>query len=357
MKLEYRLPLVVAAAALMAGGAMAESTLKVYFIGNSLTMSTTLDRVHDLFGQRGIDLQFGSQVSGGKSLIRHLNYTQEPDQKWKCWETCVPEGDTYAPRKNFYVVPESEYRFGRYDRALVEHAWDAVVMQLYLSTLHDDLIAIPAFMDLALKKNPATQFYIYSTWPRRPKAKGADGQPMETAANIEYAKLWEADFTATVDDTSKTAGNNYASRDYVNTLLEHLDKKYPNLEKPVRLIPAGEVIFALDRKIKEDQLPGLKELAARKPDLLPGLDADTTFADGANILYADAIHFNPIPHQTDALGIFMSGSTLFTVISAQNPVGLSGAGYGLDDEKDAELIKALQQTIWDVVQADPRTRR
>lgn len=51
--------------------------LDVYSIGNSLTASLAPDRFHEWFAQRGIDLQFGMQISGDKSLIRHLNYVRE----------------------------------------------------------------------------------------------------------------------------------------------------------------------------------------------------------------------------------------------------------------------------------------
>ncbi len=346
---------IIAAVLSIAGLSIAETTLRAYFIGNSLTMSTTLNRVHELFAQRDIDLQYGSQLSGGKSLIRHLHYEEEPSQKWLCWETSVPSGDSYNPHPNFYTVDPATWRFGRFDTALVEHEWDVLVLQLYGSNLHDDMIAIPAFIDLALQHNPSVQVYIYSTWPRRLKAKGPDNKRTGPIENIDYQDLWLHDYEATIDDTDWKAGWNYASRDFVDTLMNLLRDRYANIEKPIRLIPTGEVIYELDKNIKAGQLPGLAQLAERKPDMLPGLDDDTTLADGVNALYADAIHFNPMPHQSDSVGIFISGSMLFTCISGRNPVGMSGAVYGFDDAKDAELVRALQQTMWDVVTADPRT--
>ncbi|WP_309400062.1 hypothetical protein [Cerasicoccus maritimus] len=327
----------------------AEETLNVYFIGNSLTASTTLDRVHTLFGERGIDLQFGSQLSGGKSLIRHWNYKDEPSQKWIAWETNVPSGDTFAPDTNpFDKRPEP--RFGRYETGLTEHQWDALVMQPFLSKMKDTYGGACNFIDLALEHKATDTFYIYATWPRRDKEKGTK-KPL----NIDFPAAWEASYTATLEDDDWTAAKNAASRDFYGQLLNYLNDKYPMLKTPVRLIPVGEVVFRIDAKIKAGELPGLEKLAAQDPDLLPGLDDDTTFADGANILYADAIHFNPIPHKENALGIFISGSTIFTVLSGQNPVGMSAAPYGLDKPEYAELVRAVQQTIWDVVTSDPRT--
>jgi len=344
----------------------AEIKKSVYFIGNSLTMSSTLDRVHGLFGQKGIDLQFGSQVSGGKSLFRHLNYKSESGQKWVCWETSVASGNTFTPHPNFYLEKPENWRFGRYDNALPNHTWDAVVMQPYDSTLHEDMTAIPAFIELALKASPDAACYIYQTWPSRPRKKG-EGAAKEgakggmsaglavPAENIDYPALWNAEYTATVDQTDKTARINAASRDYYNDLFKLLGEKFPNQKPVIRIIPVGEVLFALDAKIKKNELPGLEDLAKRVPSMLPGLRPETDFTKGVNVLYADPIHFNPPPHQAGVVGNFVSGTTIFTVLSGQNPVGMSAASYGFDETKDAALVRAIQETIWEVVTADPRT--
>lgn len=307
--------------------------------------------MHQLFAQRDIDLQFGSQISGGKSLIRHKNYTNEPDQKWICWETSIRRNGTFVPDPNMYDgIPE--WRFGRYDQAFKNHTWDKVVFQIYASGLHDDIEAISAFIDLALANKTASGFYVYCAWPRRMRIVGPDGQTTDEVGNIDYPAVWKTKYTATPDDTSKTANWNTPSRDYAAKLLDHLNRKYKTLETPIRLIPTGEVLFALDEKIKKDELPGLKELAERKPEMLPGLDGDTGFSHGVNVLYADSAHLNPIPHQGDTLGIFVAGTTMFAALSGQSPVGLSGANYGLDDAQDHELILDIQQTIQDVLSAE-----
>lgn len=334
---------------LCCAAAQAEETLNVYFIGNSLTMSMTPDRVYNLFGQRGIDLQFGSQVSGGKSLLRHMNYHEEPGQKWKSWETNIPKGNTFTPDPEMYDDTPAP-RFGLYDEALKNHKWDKVVFQIYDSSLHDDIKAISAFIDLCLTNKTCGRFYVYCPWPTRPRSP-ATREPL----NIDYPAVWQSPYQASADDTSKQSKWNTPGRDYSHRLVDALNRKYSQLETPVRLIPTGEVIFALDAKIKSGGLPGIKQLAERNPAMLPGLDKDTDFKDGANVLYADPIHFNPAPHQGNTLGIFVSGSTMFAALSGQNPAGLSGKDYGLDDEKDKELIRTVQETVWDVLTAEPRT--
>ena len=46
-------------------------TLHVYHIGNSLTRSITMDRLHLLFAEQGIDYQFSTQLAAGCTLTRH----------------------------------------------------------------------------------------------------------------------------------------------------------------------------------------------------------------------------------------------------------------------------------------------
>ncbi len=340
------------------GGIRAEAKqLSVYFIGNSLTASTTLDRVHGLFKQRGVDLQFGSQLSGGKSLFRHLNYKSEPDQKWLSWETSVPDGETFRPDPNHYRVDPATWRFGRYDTALANHKWDVVVMQPFAgSSLHDELEAVTAFMALALEKNPGVRFYIYQTWPRRPRVSAKNESPdAGSAQDIEYGAVWDAVYSASVDDTSKEAAQNTGNRSFFRRLVEEAAKKFPEMKNPIQLIPVGEVLYVMDEKIKADSMPGLAELVTRDPMKVPGWNPEKGLTAGANVVYADPVHFNPMPHKSGVLGNLISGTTIFTVLSGESPVGLSAEGYQFDAEKDTALVKAVQELIWKVVTSEPLT--
>jgi hypothetical protein len=62
-----------------------------------------------------------------------------------------------------------------------------------------------------------------------------------------------------------------------------------------------------------------------------------------------------MPHNTGVLGNLISGTTIFTVLSGQSPVGLSADGYQFDAEKDAALVQAVQALIWKVVTSEPLT--
>jgi hypothetical protein len=243
-------------------------------------------------------------------------------------------------------------RFGLYDTALKNHQWDKVVFQIYGGNLGEDVEAISAFIDICLENKTCEHFYVYCPWPTRPK-KMEDKKRI--GLNIDYPVFWQAEYTYEVNSTDWRAKKAAPSRDYSHRLLDMLNEKYSSLKTPIRLIPTGEVLFALDEKIKAGALPGIKELAKRDPSMVPGLDHDTGFEHGVNVLYADPVHLNPVPHQENTLGIFVSGSTMFAALSEQSPVGLSGKVYGLDDKTDAKLIEAVQETIWDVITSEPRT--
>jgi hypothetical protein len=220
--------------------------------------------------------------------------------------------------------------------------------------MHDDLIACRSFIDLALKNECTETFYIYATWPRREKQKKDDGSIV--AANIDYGKTWTAPHTFADDDTSKLARWKTTScRDYFHKLVTKLNAAYPDLAKPIRMIPAGEVLYCLDQQIKAGKLPGIEALAKRDPARLPGLDEDTSLADGVNVLYADGIHLNPMPHNKPTVGVYAAAMTVFATLSGESPIGLPGSIYELDDQLDAALIEALQKTVWQVVTDEPLT--
>ncbi len=125
------------------------------------------------------------------------------------------------------------------------------------------------------------------------------------------------------------------------------------LDSPVRMVPVGEVWYACDRRIKAGEIPGLADLYARNPHLVPGWKPETGITGGINIFYADGIHPNPMPHLDGNVANFVNGMTICSVISGRSPLGLTGSIYSLDDQRDAVLIKSLQETVCQVVTAHP----
>ena len=88
---------------------------------------------------------------------------------------------------------------------------------------------------------------------------------------------------------------------------------------------------------------------------MPGWKPATRISAGVNVFYADGIHPNPIPHLEGTVANYVNGLTICSVTSGKSPLGLPGTIYSLDDQQDATLIKALQETVWQVVETHPHT--
>lgn len=158
--------------------------------------------------------------------------------------------------------------------------------------------------------------------------------------------------------------------DFYHQLVTRLNELHADLAEPVRLIPAGEVMAVLDEKIRTGTLPGIAEffarnqpyfIKARRNNPKPSPFDPEQFDPTAGVLnfYADGIHLNDQPHNGDdsgTIGSYVAALTVFATLSRRSPIGLTVAPYEqFDATKDAALIRSLQETVWDVVTANPQT--
>ena len=344
--------------------ARAEDSLRVYYIGNSLTRNVPLERLQMLFESRGITYEYGMQLGGGHRLEQHLskrNHGNEPG-----------EGEYNIVQK-----------FGEYDRAFKNFVFDAVVLQPYMSELDKpvkitpkwphfscgDLQAASSLIDYARGQTPkgsgrwdydnpnreneaCEQFYIYATWP---KAEDILAQPNEKTYAAYYAR--------------KYSGGVQPCADYFQQLVERLNEKQADLTTPVRLIPAGQVLAALDVEIRAGTLAGINEfyernqtyfIKSRRNNKKPSPFDRDRFDPSAGVLnfYADGVHMNDQPHNGDdsgTIGSYVAALTIFATLSGHSPVGLTAAPYEqFDQESDADLVRGLQETVWEVVAAQQK---
>ncbi|MFO0930160.1 MAG: hypothetical protein U0736_24570 [Gemmataceae bacterium] len=260
-------------------------TLRVYHVGNSVTDTIRYTALAELAKARGHRHVWGRHMIPGAPLA------------W-LWD---------HPAQGFQQPP-----FGHYPKALADYEWDALTLQPFDRQLDkgddNDLKLCRRFIDLARKRSPDVQVYVYSRWPRR-------DEPAKGTYRLDYAKKWERKYTGGWDGTNET-------RDYFERLVAALRKAYPDAKKPVLLIPVGDVLLELDRRAKAGKVPGL---------------------DGAEKLYADGIHFNDV-------GAYVVGCTFFATLYRETPVGLPAAPYKVSDEK---LARAIQETVWQVVRTHP----
>ena len=364
MKLTRTLSITLCLLALSLRAASGEELLRVYHIGNSLTRNVALERLQQIFESKGVRYDYGIQLGGGHRLEQHLskrNHGNKPGEG---------EYNTVKP-------------YGEYDHAFRNFEFDAVVMQPFAKQLDadvkilkrwphfscGDLQAASAFIDYARGRtrpgkdrwdyehpndhHACETFYIYATWPG--------------AASV---LKWDGEKTFAAYYSQPYRGGAASCADFYAKLVEGLNRQHPDLKSPVRVIPAGEVMAVLDRKIRSGKLPGIEEfyrrnqnyfVKARRNNKKPSPFDPDEFDPKAGVLnfYADGVHMNDQPHNGEvsgAIGSYVAALTVYTTLSGESPVGLTAQPYEqFDVQADAELIEALQQTVWSVVAGHEHT--
>ncbi len=357
-----RLLIAIVVATMSLQAAAADPTNKdidAYFIGNSLTRNIPLERLQQLFKASGGKLDYGMQLGGGHRLEQHLsmrNHGNKPGQG---------KYNLKAP-------------YGTWADAFKKYTFDAVVLQPYMRELDDPiqirnrwpyftagtLQAADGLIDYARGQtkpgrgrwdyehpNPdhvATErFYIYATWPKVE-------QVLEQEGEKTYAAYYEATYKGGVQPCA----------DFYCRLIDRLNAKQADLKTPVRLIPAGHVLAALDKKIRAGTLAGIEAfydrnqkyyIQARRNNKNPSPFDPDHFQPDAGVLnfYADGVHMNDQPHNgrdSGTIGSYAAALTVYATLIGENPVGLTVDPYEMFDPRaDAELIRTLQETVWEVV--------
>lgn len=264
---------------------VAPPSLRVYFIGNSISDTIRPAALATLAESRGRELVWGRQMIPGAPL------------QW-IWD---------HPDDGFQHEP-----FGRYSTALTEFPWDVLSLQPFDRQLDGDESAdLPTarrFIDLARRRSPRLEILVYSRWPRRDEESPDHYQP------LDYAAKWLRPYNPGAwDGTNET-------RDYFHRLLLGLRDAYPALT--IRLVPVGDVLLALDQRMRDGKLPGL-----------PSVER----------LYQDGIHLN-------ALGSYVVGCTYYATLFRENPAGLPHEPY---DVAEAALASQVQDVVWSVVRTHP----
>lgn len=295
-------------AALAAAAVLRAETLRVFYIGNSVTDTIRYDALAGLAGSGGDKLVWSRHMVPGAPLF------------W-IWQ-----------KGGGFTKPE----FGPAPQALAKFAWDIVVAQPFDRHLHSDsgegdLQIIQQMIDTQTPQNPEVRFYIYSRWPRM---IGLDGKSFKFDKNDydpsvpgdrpdlslvkPWAALWERTYKPGVWDGANE------SRDYFERVVAGLREANPALAHPVRLIPVGDVLHALDRKMARGEVPGF---------------------DSVWLFYKDGVHMND--H-----GSYVAALTFYATLLKKTPVGLPSQAYG-GDKIGPELAKLYQETVWEVVSRHP----
>lgn len=400
---------------------------RLFFIGNSLTRGLPVASRPDqamlegLFAVRGDRLFTGVQMGAAVNLdehwdktrfstgtplqLNHLDDRAEVTLTGADWEVDpAPYGQSFFRDYRFALqglelAPEGVLRTGQ--------VFDGVVLQTFQSFLETsqysvtdrakgfrgDRAAISDFIRYARGDNPsghtaARRFYVYTAWPYLGSMESRALDP-DADGVYSFSEFYDQPYAPAENPPSTPAiGTFLPSRDYVDHLMTAVLADTADLPTPVRLIPVGEILAALDVMIRNDQLPGVAnyfnrnaayflearlngqaDLAAADftyiyPPGQPGaFTSDFVREQGVKNFFADHIHMNDQPHndnRSGTIGAYVAAAAVQTVVTGEHPGLLSpeevAAIYTwFNAVEDADLIGALQDTIWAVLTSDPRT--
>jgi hypothetical protein len=252
-----------------------------FFIGNSVTDAINQNALRQSSLDEGSIMPWGRQVILGSPL----------------------DNIVANPTQGFLTNP-----YGGYTNALPNYTWDFVSVQPFDRAQASDLASINTFIDQA-QINPAnndTQFAIYQRWPR----KEGDG-------TLDYRNA----FDGLDPDTQSNE-----RRSYYTGLLNVVRDANTDLNKKPILVPVGDVLYELDRRLQANPLAGFD-----------------TVVD----FYSDGIHFY------GGEGQYIVGATFFATMFKDNPDTFNPQPYMGTGTIDPALLALIRETVWHVVGKHP----
>lgn len=256
-----------------------------YHIGNSLTWDMLCGGLPTMPAAHGDSLSVGYHIRSSAYLDYTVNNPSDTS-----------------------ITPPAPY--GNFANALPNYHWNDVTIQPYKgwpngSTLGTDIAAVNSFMTLT-HSNPAnsdTRFFIYAAWP---DISLASSDP------TQYQSQWLR------SSTKVSSQATILSRDYFLDLYSSLH----DAGTDIRMIPAGEVLFAIDQKMRNGEIPGFTSVSA---------------------LYRDDYHLND-------LGRHVVACTAYATMFDQDPTGM--AYTSTTTPATSAQLAALESTAWNVVVAN-----
>ncbi|MEX0774103.1 MAG: PEP-CTERM sorting domain-containing protein [Phycisphaeraceae bacterium] len=301
----------------------APQTEMAYFIGNSVTDTIGYTALEQMIEARGHQHIWGRHTIPGAPL----EYT---------WN-------------NPFVGNAENQQAGSggqpgYTDALPNYTWNAIVLQPYDHRASTDYTYTSAFINLATQ-NPANadaQVYLMSRWPRRTSDGAGDFLP------FDFRTLWDAQY-AGIDNSPNDTENRDYFQELVGILTDPLATTDPGtiddtplellpgddhpsalLNKPILLIPVGDVMYELENRLRSD----------------PGSSLSLYGIDAVEDLYADGVHLND-------MGRFVVGTVVAATLYKESPVGLPSSPYANGSPFNPDFVTLVQTTTWDVVKGHP----
>jgi hypothetical protein len=301
----------------LAFGAMIASAsaeeFSVYHVGNSLTgdlISKFPALVTQVESKQNNTYVWGCHFRAATSLtFIHANPTDPKSS------SCAGIGEKHTWHSNKPGEPDKNGPFVPWTVSLPGQHWDVVTLQVWQdndkATLKRDTDAVNDMIKITRTRpdNASTRFFIYAPW---------------TVSKYDELDSFSKAFKTPTSDSPDQIGA--ATRDYFRHVTDSVRKTNPD----VAMIPSGEVLLALDEKMRAGKFEGLTSVRQ---------------------LHRDAIHLNSI-------GKNITAWTAYATIFKKSPVGLPNNSHAKDSivppfQNVAEVspadLKLIQETIWEVV--------
>lgn len=269
------------ALSLTASPARAAQALSAYFIGNSITHQITPWDVAAMAQARGSALSYGAHAHFGAALH-------------EIWDNPAGAG---------YTVPP----YNMFASALANYRWDAISVQPFYREMEGpigDRTAVGNFINYARPRSPGAQFFVFAQWPI-----------FYSGSPLNYDQRWLQPYTGGWDDTVRT-------RDFYEKLTLAARADFPDLAKPVLLVPVGDVLYELNQRMHAGLVPGFGDVLQ---------------------LYADHLHLTPA-------GMYVVSLTYYATLFKDDPRGLPHDPLLITNP----LVAAqMQDAVWKVVSTNP----
>ena len=136
-----------------------KKTIRAFHVGNSLTHGVVMSGLSEFMGSRGATYECGWHVLWSSGLSEIWNKADAPSDK--------------------------AAKYGNFQEALKNYEWDVLTLQTWGLEFEGEKGDVPAakrFIELALKKSPNLQIYVYEVWPFR-----------DETGKTDFATLWTRD--------------------------------------------------------------------------------------------------------------------------------------------------------------------
>lgn len=294
--MRYLKPFSAAALAIssLALPAYAQSSFRVYRLGNSLSFQSQSPGIASMATTRGFSpVTVGLHANCGSSLI---NTWQNPNT------VCVTS------------IPSN------FTPALADNDWDALSVQPFKHNLEYHASASTIATDTQVSQDLLTMMRARPGSANAPMFIYAVHPYLSTTQS--YDSLW----LATEPDTG-TGQFTTASRQYYDRLFANLEPLVG--ASSLSLVPTGEVMFQLHERMKRGEFPGFTNVYQT---------------------YSDDIHLTGV-------GNYLLGVTNFAAMTGQDPWGMTApAQYGGGGILSATQYNILHDTIWRTLCTDSRVR-